>query len=227
MPFEQRRILQLIADCGSGRLGTASYRCAQCDAEGRGAIHHTNASCGNRHCPNCQTAKNGDWCDEQMQKLLPCEYFFVTFTVPQQLRAFIRSNQNVGYRAMFDAAAFALKTVLANPKFCGVDTTGFTAVLHTFGRDLNYHPHVHVIVPGGGLKLSCPARSSSPESSGSSQQTDVCRTGGGLTGDGEWKSTLPTFLAPVKLLSKLFRMEFERLLAVSPSKQMCYPSPPT
>ncbi len=82
---------------------------------------------------------------------------------------------------MFDAAAFALKTVMANPKFCGAEIIGFTAVLHTFGRDLTYHPHVHVILPGGRLSK-----------------------------DGGWKHTLPGFLAPVKLLSKLFRMEFQR-----------------
>ena len=182
MPTEHRRVLQLLADCGTGRLGSASYRCAQCAADGRDAIHHTHASCGNRHCPRCQTANNGEWCVQQTKKLLPCEYFFVTFTIPAELRRFVRSNQDVCYRAMFDAAAFALKTALANPKFCGADAIGFTSVLHTFGRDLNYHPHVHVIVPGGGM-----------------------------SGDA-WKSTLPGFLTPVKLLSKLFRMEFERRL---------------
>jgi hypothetical protein len=146
MPIEHRRVLQLIADCQTGRLGSASYRCAECDA-----VHHTAASCGNRHCPNCQTAKNGQWCVEQTQKLLPCEYFFVTFTIPSQLRCFVRSHQKVCYRAMLHAAAFALKTALANPKFCGADTVGFTSVLHTFGRDMAYHPHVHAIVPGGGM----------------------------------------------------------------------------
>ena len=180
IPQPHRRVLQLLADCGTGRLGSASYRCAQCDA-----VHHTNASCGNRHCPNCQTSKNGDWCVEQTQKLLPCDYFLVTFTLPCELRSFVRSHQHVCYRAMFDAAAFALKRVLANPKFCGADITGFTSVLHTFGRDLTYHPHVHVIVPGGGL-----------------------------TQDGTWKSALPGFLAPVKLLSQLFRMELERLVTL-------------
>ena len=182
MPTEHRRVLQLIADCGTGRLGSASYRCAQCSADGRNAVHHTNASCGNRHCPGCQTANNGEWCVKQTKKLLPCEYFFVTFTIPAELRSFVRSNQEVCYRAMFAAAAFALKTTLANPKFCGADTVGFTSVLHTFGRDMNYHPHVHVIVPGGGMS------------------------------GGAWKSTRPGFLAPVKLLSILFRTEFERLL---------------
>lgn len=177
MPIEHRRVLQLIADCQTGRLGSASYRCAECDA-----VHHTAASCGNRHCPNCQTAKNGQWCVEQTQKLLPCEYFFVTFTIPSQLRCFVRSHQKVCYRAMLHAAAFALKTALANPKFCGADTVGFTSVLHTFGRDMAYHPHVHAIVPGGGM------------------------TGG------QWKPTRPGFFVPVKMLSQLFRIEFERLL---------------
>ncbi|MFT5323746.1 MAG: hypothetical protein ACI8P0_001597 [Planctomycetaceae bacterium] len=105
VPTEHRRVLQLIADCGTGRLGSASYRCAQCAADGHAAVHHTNASCGNRHCPGCQTANNGEWCVEQTKKLLPCEYFFVTFTIPSELRRFVRSNQQVCYRAMFDAAA--------------------------------------------------------------------------------------------------------------------------
>ena len=227
VPTEHRRVLQLIADCGTGRLGSASYRCAQCAADGRDAIHHTNATCGNRHCPGCQTANNGEWCVQQTKKLLPCEYFFVTFTIAAELRSFVRSNQSVCYRAMFDAAAFALRTVLANPKFCGADTVGFTSVLHTFGRDLNYHPHVHVIVPGGGMTAGDSSRpAASSASSGNSTQTGERRTGerrtgerrtgerrtGGGMSDGAWKSTLPGFLAPVKLLSKLFRMEFERRL---------------
>ena len=127
IPKPHRRVLQLLADCGTGRLGSASYRCARCEAEGRSAVHHTNASCGNRHCPNCQTAKNGDWCVQQTQKLLPCDYFFVTLTIPSQLRDFVRSNQHVCYRAMFDAAAFALRTVLRNPEFCGADVTDRTS----------------------------------------------------------------------------------------------------
>ncbi len=176
MPTEHRRVLQLIADCGTGRIGSASYRCAECDA-----VHHTDASRGNRHCPGCQTANNGEWCSQQTHKLLPCDYYFVTFTLPSELRSFVRAHQDVCYRAIFDASAVALKTALASAKFCGADTIGFTSALHPFGRDKSYHPHVHVIIPGGGM---C-------------KQT--------------WKSTRPGFLAPVKLLSKLFRIEFERL----------------
>ena len=178
MPRSHRRVLQLLADCGTGRLGSVRYRCARCDKN-----HRAHASCGNRHCPQCQTAKNGQWCVDQTQKLLPCDYFFVTFTIPSELRSFARSHQSLCYDAMMKSAAHALRTVMANPKFCGASKIGFTSVLHTFGRDLSYHPHVHVILPGGGLDDA-----------------------------GKWKSTLPGFLAPVKLLSKLFRIEFERLV---------------
>ena len=177
IPREHRRVLRSLADCGTERLGRVSYRCAQCEAR-----HHTHASCGDRHCPGCQTGHNAAWCEAQVEQLLPCEYHLVTFTMPSELRRFVRSWQRVCYGALFAAAAHALRTALSNLKFCGAEVLGFTAVLHTFGRDLNYHPHVHVIIAGGGLR------------------------------DGEWCSTRPGFLAPVKVLSKLFRAEFERLL---------------
>ena len=146
-------------------------------------MHHTNASCGNRHCPACQTAKNGEWCVAQTNKLLPCEYFLVTFTIPSELRTFVRSHQQLCYDALLQSAAYALRTILTDPKFCGATVVGFTSVLHTFGRDLSYHPHVHAIV-----------------------------TGGGLDDDGQWVATRPGFLAPVKVLSELFRDQFERLV---------------
>ena len=183
MPQHHRRVLQLLADCGTGRLGSACYRCAPCLAAGKPHVHFTNASCGNRHCPGCQTSKNGDWCVQQTKKLLPCEYAFLTFTVPEQLRDFIRSNQSLCYDAMFRAAAFALRTCMAEPRICGATTTGFTSVLHTFGGDLVYHPHIHVLMPCGGLD-----------------------------NDGHWTSTRPGFVVPVKKLSKEFREEFERLV---------------
>jgi hypothetical protein len=178
MPVSHRRVLQLLADCGTGRLGTVRYRCAECQR-----VHQTNASCGNRHCPACQTAAGGQWCVDQTKKLLPCEYFLVTFTIPDTLRRFVRSHQSLCYDAMMKSAAYALKTALADGKFCGAACVGFTSVLHTFGRDLAYHPHVHVIVPGGGISDS-----------------------------GEWTPTLPGFLAPVRVLSKLFRSRFEQLV---------------
>lgn len=183
IPKHHRRVLQLLADCGTGRLGSASYRCAPCAAAGKPAVHFRNASCGNRHCPGCQTSANGDWCVAQTTKLLPCEYHFVTFTIPEQLRSFVRSNQSLCYDAMFQASACALREAMADPKFCGATNIGFTSVLHTFGGDLVYHPHIHVLIPGGGLNQN-----------------------------GEWQATRPGFLAPVHKLSQLFRTKLERLI---------------
>lgn len=182
MPANHRRVLQSIRDCQTGRLGSVEYRCTDC-----GTSHRTEKSCGDRHCPTCQTAKNGEWCEAQVGRLLPCDYFLVTFTIPEQLRRLVRRHQRICYAAMFEASAHALRTALSNARFCGVATTGFTGILHTFGRDLVYHPHIHFIVPGGGLV----------------QNSD------GLT---RWKETPKGFLAPVKILSKLYRAEFERIL---------------
>lgn len=177
MPSEHRRVLRLLADCGTGRLGSVRYRCARCEE-----WHRTFASCGNRHCPGCQRNANGRWCAAQVQKLVPGESFFVTFTIPDSLRMFVRSHQSLCYDAIMKSAAYALQTAMANGKFCGAEQIGFTSVLHTFGRDLNYHPHVHVIIPAGGMS------------------------------DGEWRATRPGFLVPVKVLSKLFRTRFEQLV---------------
>lgn len=181
--MHHRRVLQLLADCGTGRLGSACYRCAPCAAAGKPSVHFTNASCGNRHCPGCQTSANGDWCVAQTKKLLPCEYHFVTFTIPEQLRSFVRSNQSLCYDAMFKATAHALRAEMADPKFCGAANVGFTSVLHTFGGDLVYHPHIHVLIPGGGLNQA-----------------------------GEWKSNRPGFLIPVIKLSQTFRIKLEQLI---------------
>lgn len=86
-----------------------------------------------------------------MHNLLPCPYFLITFTVPDELRPFIRSNQGAAYSAMFSAASASLKTLAGDKRFIGAEKTGFTGVLHTWGRQLQYHPHIHFIVPGGGL----------------------------------------------------------------------------
>lgn len=96
--------------------------------------------------------KAQQWLINQLQNLLPCSYFLITFTVPDELRAFIRRNQQAAYSAMFSAASSAaLKTLAGDKRFIGAEKTGFTGVLHTWGRQLQYHPHIHFIVPGGGL----------------------------------------------------------------------------
>lgn len=146
MPQNHRRTISAIRQCRHGSFGANVFRCASC-----GNIHITRCSCGNRHCPTCQNDKAEQWLINQARNLLPCSYFLITFTVPDELRPFCRSNQQAAYSAMFSASSEALKTLAEDKRFIGAQKPGFTAVLHTWGRQLQYHPHIHFIVPGGGL----------------------------------------------------------------------------
>ena len=142
-------------------------------------------SCGNRHCPQCQGHKAKEWLDTELERLLPCPYFLITFTIPQELRRFVRSHARECYRAMFRAAAATLIELAKNPKYVGSRTLGFTGVLHTCGRTLSYHPHVHFIVPGGAI---------------------------GDDGT-EWLPSRADFFVPVRAASIIFRAKFKELLA--------------
>jgi hypothetical protein len=146
MPAVHRKVIHAIDSCRSGHLGSHLYKCQAC-----GLVHKVPCSCGNRHCPTCQNEKASLWLSKQMSNLLPCPYFMITFTVPQELRSFIRSHQRIAYAAMFDAAAGALRKLARDRRFVGAHQIGFFGVLHTWGRVLNYHPHIHFIVPAGGL----------------------------------------------------------------------------
>jgi hypothetical protein len=142
----QLRVLDLLPRCRTGELGHAVYRCEAC-----GTTQVVAQSCGNRHCPQCQGHKARQWLERQLAQLLPCAYFLITFTVPQELRRLIRDHPRPCYRALFTAAAATLRELATNPKHVGSSRLGFTGVLHTWGRTLSYHPHVHFIVPGGAL----------------------------------------------------------------------------
>ena len=142
-------------------------------------------SCGNRHCPTCQHEKTQAWLEKQTDRLLPCPYFLVTFTLPAELREFARNHQRVAYSALFEASSAALRALAADPKFVGTDRLGFFGVLHTWGRTLEYHPHVHYVVPGGGIDKD----------------------------GGRWLPSRTDFLVPVKALSILFRAKFRDILA--------------
>ena len=144
---DQLQVMDRLERCRTGELGHAVYRCDACGTE-----HVMPQSCGNRHCPQCQGHKAKQWLETQLAKLLPCAYFLITFTVPQELRRLIRAHPRECYRAMFVAAAATLRELASNPKHVGSSRLGFTAVLHTWGRSLSYHPHVHFIVPGGALR---------------------------------------------------------------------------
>jgi len=172
-----RRAMQDIETCRTESLGGQVYFCSQCQ-ERRYSYH----SCKNRHCPKCQNHQANDWLEAQQTLLLPTPHFLVTFTLPAELRALARSNQKTIYNLLFRASAAALQQLAQDPRFVGA-RLGMVGVLHTWTRQLLYHPHVHYLV-----------------------------TGGGLTDDGRWRSSRKDFLVPVKALSPIFRAKFRDAL---------------
>ena len=153
MPQIHKKTIQDIIDCRSGAFGTLVYGCQDC-----GAIQPVACCCGNRHCPTCQQNKTEKWLHKQMQKLLPTHYFLITITLPQGLREVVGSHQRIAYAALFSCAHEALKKLAQDKRFVGSTRIGYLAVLHTRGSMLQYHPHLHLVMPGGALseKNGCP-----------------------------------------------------------------------
>jgi hypothetical protein len=175
MPLAHKKTLAAMVNCRSGALGATVYRC-----EGCGKKHFIDRSCGNRHCPQCQYHKSRQWLDVQLHRRLPGNYFLITFTVPEQLRGFCRTHQDAAYDALFHASSEAIKKLALDPRFIGTDLPGFTSVLHTWGRQMQYHPHLHLIVPAGGLSPDCK----------------------------RWLPSQNMFYLPVRALSLIFRAKF-------------------
>ena len=183
----RKKVINAIVSCRTKACGMVVYECTKC-----GTMHTTFRSCGNRHCPKCQnhnlkaTRKIKLWVEKQMKRCLPVHYFtcdlqvMITFTVPEQIRRFIRSNQKIAYSAMFKASSGAIKKLVPDPKYIGGNVPGFFGALHTWGRQLQYHPHIHYIVPGGAVTKQ----------------------------DGKWHSSRKDFYLPVKALSKIFKAKF-------------------
>jgi hypothetical protein len=170
----QLKVMSAIEQCRSAALGGHVLRCNACEH-----VEISYNSCRNRHCPKCQAKAAQRWLEARQADLLPVEYYHVVFTLPAPISAIAYSNKAVIYRLLFDVAAETLSTIAADPKHLGAQI-GMTLVLHTWGSALTHHPHVHGIVPGGGL---------SP--------------------DGErWVSCKPGFFLPVRVLSRLFRRRF-------------------
>jgi hypothetical protein len=143
------KTLSAILRCRTPESGELYVQCPACDhAEWRPI------SCGNRHCPKCQNHNTSQWIDKQQEKLLPVPYFMATFTLPFELRPLAWFNQKVVYSLLFKCVAGILKDFGLNPKNLGAEL-GLTMVLHTNNRKLDYHPHVHAIVPGGGIDRRC------------------------------------------------------------------------
>src|SRR5215212_3710504 len=175
----QLKVMSAIERCRTAALGGHSEACEDC-----GQVRIAYNSCRNRHCPRCQGAAARDWLADREAELLPVPYFHVVFTLPAAIADLAYPNKAVIYDLLFKAAAETLLTLAADPKHLGA-RIGFTAVLHTWGSALTHHPHVHVIVPGGGLAL-----------------------------DGSrWTACQPGFFLPVRILSRLFRRLFLDRLA--------------
>ena len=141
----QWRAMQAIERCRTAESGELYVQCKHCEH-----ARWTPLSCGHRHCPCCQNHEVNQWLDRQKQKLLPVEYFMVTFTLPAQLRTLAWQHQRQFYALMFENVTRTLKQFGLNPDKLDGDM-GFTAVLHTHSRRLDYHPHIHVVIPGGAI----------------------------------------------------------------------------
>lgn len=139
------RALDSMLRCRTPQSGELYVQCKQCDH-----AHWSPLSCGHRHCPRCQNHEVNQWLDRQTQKLLPVEYFMVTFTLPAQLRQLAWQHQRQVYALFFDSVASTLKQFGLNANTLDGEL-GFSAVLHTHSRRLDYHPHIHVVVPGGAI----------------------------------------------------------------------------
>jgi hypothetical protein len=176
----QLKVMSAIESCRTVALGGHVAACEKCDH-----IHIAYNSCRNRHCPKCQGAMARDWLAARQAELLPVEYYHVVFTLPAQISDIAYHNKATIYTILFKAAARTLITIAGDTMHLGA-SIGLTAVLHTWGSALTHHPHVHCVVPGGGI-----------------------------SGDGKrWLSCRPGFFLPVRVLSKLFRRLFlEKLSA--------------
>jgi Putative transposase/Transposase zinc-binding domain len=171
---DQLKVMGAVRSCRTAALGGHVERCGDC---GHSRIAYN--SCRNRHCPKCQAGAAQEWLDARQADLLPVEYFHIVFTVPASIGSIAYQNKAAVYAILFEAAAGTLRTIAADQKHLGA-SIGMTMVLHTWGQTLTHHPHVHCIVPGGGLSA----------------------------GGTRWISCKPGYFLPERVLSRLFRRLF-------------------
>jgi len=190
--LDQLKVMSAIARCRTAALGGHVERCDDCSYT---TIAYN--SCRNRHCPKCQGAAAREWLAEREAELLPVPYFHVVFTLPARIASFAYQNKAVVYDLLFKASSQAVLTIAADPEHLG-GRIGITAVLHTWGSTMTHHPHVHMIVPGGGISL-----------------------------DGSrWLSCQPRFLLPVPVLTKLFQgLMLAKLLAAHKAGRLAFFGP--
>ena len=170
----QEAVLRHISDCRTAALGGHLEQCDSCEYQ---RISYN--SCRDRHCPKCQSTARNEWVTQRLQRLLPVPYFHVVFTIPDRLNPLALRNKEVVFKILFAAVAQTLLAIGRTEKHLGAQI-GFTAVLHTWGQNLLFHPHVHCVV-----------------------------TGGGLSADGQrWIPSRENYFLPVKVLGRLFRGKF-------------------
>ncbi len=174
MSTAQRRVMTAIEVCRTAALGGHLERCDQCGHE-RNCFN----LCRDRHCPKCQSMARAQWIEDRQSELLDCPYFHVVFTVPEEIATIAYQNKELVYDILFQTTAETLKTIAADPEHLGAEI-GFFAVLHSWGQNLMFHPHLHCVVPGGGL---------SPDGN-------------------RWVACKPDFFLPVRVLSRRFRRRF-------------------
>jgi len=173
---QHRKVIDAIQSCGTHDAGTLLFTCSECQRH-----HHMVRSCSNRMCPTCQTSKTAKWLDKRLSEQLPTHYFMLTFTVPEQLRPFMLHQPKLAFDALFKAASTAIKKLALNPRHIGADLPGFFGILHTWGRTMQFHPHIHFVVPGGGIDKATRL----------------------------WKASRTDFYLPVQALSEIFRGVFQ------------------
>ncbi len=175
IPDNHRKVIHDIMDCRTERMGTILCTCNSC-----GYSFEIYKSCGNRHCPTCQGEKANDWLSKRLDQMLPVHHFMITFTVPAPFREFFRSHQSFAYSNLFKSSSFVLKKLASEKTYFDGDIPGFFGVLHTWGRQIQYHPHIHYIVPGGAFSSL----------------------------DHSWHSSNKSFYLPVRIMSKLVKSYF-------------------
>ena len=189
LSLHQLKIMSAVEQCRTAAMGGHVEACTDC---GHWRIAYN--SCRNRHCPKCQAAAARTWLEAREADLLPVGYFHVVFTLPAEIAAIAFTNKALVYDLLFKAAAETMLTIAADPQHLGA-RIGITAVLHTWGSAMTHHPHVHMIVPGGGI---------APDGS-------------------RWISSRPAFLLPVRVLGALFRRLFlTRLLALRDAGRLAF-----
>jgi hypothetical protein len=173
LPYHVQKAMSAIEVCRTSTLGGHTDLCLEC-----GNLRNSYNSCRNRHCPKCQTLTKERWVENQKGNLLNVGYFHVVFTIPDTLNSIAFQNQRVVYSLLFKCVAETLAELASDPKYLGA-TLGFTSVLHTWGQNLMHHPHIHCIIPSGGLNSM-----------------------------GKWVNSRKKFFLPVKVLSRKFRGKF-------------------